>query len=295
MVIGYIPTGKWIYQPNRTFVAPICCGWDESAYKKHPECGKLPMPKQEYWGGYTFVGLKNSLAHMGGHGCSCNLFKDEYVLDNLPMWNPVQTCEKLGSRRVLMIGDSTMVQMAATLMNAVRPGGCQTQFTFMVGDTLTNKRMGSLNRGTLWTTSVILKKPDIVILSAGPHVYKRKNFALVMDSVIQGTKNLTQMFPSITVAWRTQPPGGCTSKIRTELELGKKYQYSEFYERDLYALYTLPRHGIHTIDMRMLYYRTDAHVGNITHLKVEGDCMHLCYPGPGEIIAPLFSELLDKL
>eukprot|EP00751_Fragilariopsis_kerguelensis_P026481 CAMPEP_0170867378 /NCGR_PEP_ID=MMETSP0734-20130129/22748_1 /TAXON_ID=186038 /ORGANISM="Fragilariopsis kerguelensis, Strain L26-C5" /LENGTH=291 /DNA_ID=CAMNT_0011244587 /DNA_START=132 /DNA_END=1007 /DNA_ORIENTATION=- len=174
MVIGYIPTGKWIYQPNRTFVAPICCGWDESAYKKHPECGKLPMPKQEYWGGYTFVGLKNSLAHMGGHGCSCNLFKDEYVLDNLPMWNPVQTCEKLGSRRVLMIGDSTMVQMAATLMNAVRPGGCQTQFTFMVGDTLTNKRMGSLNRGTLWTTSVILKKPDIVILSAGPHVYKRK-------------------------------------------------------------------------------------------------------------------------
>mmetsp|Transcript_49360 Transcript_49360/g.56951 ORF Transcript_49360/g.56951 Transcript_49360/m.56951 type:complete len:81 (-) Transcript_49360:104-346(-) len=79
---------------------------------------------------------------MGGHGCSCPLFKDEYVVDNLPTWNASAVCSKLGSRRVLMIGDSTMAQMGATLMNAVRPGGCQTQFTFMAGDTLINKKNG---------------------------------------------------------------------------------------------------------------------------------------------------------
>ncbi|KAL7477584.1 hypothetical protein ACHAW6_003386 [Cyclotella cf. meneghiniana] len=285
--LGYLPpNGEWIKDPNKTFAAPICCGWDGRQYLANPEaCGTTSLNE------YEVVGRKDFLAQSGGNGCSCSArgFRDEYTWTGIEKaWNATEACNKLDGRKVLMIGDSTMGQTSATLMNALFPAGCQTQFTYSVCDTLVHKSMGNLDRGKKWTDLVIKYHPDIVILSAGPHIYNRSNFDIVVNSVIEGSKSLKIANPHLEVVWKTQQPAGCTANITKEIMLDHDYQYDEFYERDLYALSIFPRHGIHLIDMRMLYFRSDAHVGG-------KDCIHMCIPGPLDIIAPLFSELLDNL
>lgn len=241
-------------------------------------------------------------AQLGGRGCTCKKFEDDYEWSETPSssWNAYDTCKKLNGRRVLLIGDSTMGQLGTTLMNALHPAGCQINITCVEIDTLVNKEMGHMNRGPHWMDCVKQNEgwADIVIISAGPHIYGRTNFNLVVDSVINGTLALKKDNPNMEVVWKTQPPAGCTSEPTTIIEFPGDYQYNEFYERDVYCLNELPRHGIHVLDMRMLYYRGDAHIhSGHSGIKQEwvSDCMHMCVPGPLDIIAPLFSELLDKL
>jgi len=199
-------------------------------------------------------------------------------------------CEKLGARKVLFIGDSAMQQTASTLMNALFPAGCQTQLFYRSGDTLVNIKYAKYNRGDYWVNSTLEVQPDIVILSAGPHVYGRGNYDFILKNVVAETQRLKQTaLPNLQVVWKTQQPAGCAKTITTEdIILGKDFQHSEYYERDLYALSVFPRNGIPVLDIRMLYYRPDAHVGG-------SDCLHLCNPGPLDIVAPLFSQLLDQL
>ena len=80
------------------------------------------------------------------------------------------TCELLGTRRVLLIGDSTMSQTASTLMNVLFPV-CATQIFYAPGDTLIAERLGHLNRGKRWNEYVYDFEPDIVVVTAGAHIY----------------------------------------------------------------------------------------------------------------------------
>jgi len=244
------------------------------------------------------IGRTDILAQSGGHGCTCTEwgFRDSYTWTGIKTnWDANRTCQTLGSRKVVMLGDSTMGQTAATLMNALFPGGCQTQFTYAVVDTLVDMNMGALNRGGNWTHHVYKYKPDIVILTAGSHIYNRSNFQLVMNSVIEGTRALKTKMPHLEVVWKTQQPGGCTNEIAKEIKLFHEHerQWDEFYERDMYVLGVLPAHNIHVIDMRMLYYRSDAYVSS--GQPGGKNCMHMCIRGPLDIIAYLFDELLGKL
>jgi hypothetical protein len=257
---GYLPLeGEWIKDTNKMFAAPICCSFDDRQFLKYSECGDTALSE------YEMVGRKDFLAQTGGHGCDCHErdFRDEFVWTGIERkWDANETCHKLGNRKVLMMGDSTMGQAAATLMNALFPGGCQTQFTYTVCDTLVGRPMGHMGRGDNWTNFVNKYDPDIVILSAGPHIYNRSNFEVVINSVIEGAQQLKTTKPQLEVVWKTQQPAGCTDAITTEIKLNNSlgYQYDEFYERDLYTLSVFPRHGIQVIDLRMLYYRSDAHV-----------------------------------
>jgi hypothetical protein len=290
----YLPSGKWIRDPDKKHFAPICCGWEKAQYLEHPdECGTFPMPMG---GKPLYQGRKDFLAHTGGHGCTCTDFHDEFtwVDDDLPLFNATQTCQKLKDRRVLMIGDSTMLQTASTLMNTLFPAGCQTQLSAMYGDTLVGTGMGGYNRGKKWVDGVKrlftnTTESGIVILSAGPHVFNRSNFEIVINSVIEGSKDIKQTNPNIQIVWKTQQAAGCTQNISSDIYSGNDYNHEEFYERDVYAMTVLPQHGIHIIDMRMLYYRSDA------HRSFANDCLHFCVPGPLDVIAPLFSQLLDRL
>ena len=46
------------------------------------------------------------------------------------------------------------------------------------------------------------------------------------------------------------------------------------------------------LDLRMLYSRTDSHV----NLQAGGkDCLHICVPGPLDVIGRLFHKLLLEL
>lgn len=121
----------------------------------------------------------------------------------------------------------------------------------------------------------------------------------MLNTVIKDAKELRELNPNIQLVWKTQQPGGCTHDIASEFTLGLTHNHAEFYERDLWALSIMPNHGFHILDLRLLYFRSDAHPGSqrdiIPDNPTKGpDCLHLCLPGPLEVIAPLFAELLDK-
>ena len=306
-----LSTGKWVRDPDKKHFAPICCGSSEGRDKHPNECGTEPMPELSWQdpllfggsdpqatNGRLYQGRKDFFAHQEFWLCThcSDAFHDEFtwVDDELPRFDATQTCQKLNERRVLMIGDSTMTQTASTLMNALFPAGCQTHFYVMHGDTLVGTWMGVYNRGMKWVDSVKLHftnttESGIVILSAGAHVNNRSNYEMIINYVIEGSKEIKQMYPSIQIVWKTLQPGGCTQNISSEIYSGNDYNYGLFYDWDMYALSVLPQHGIHIIDMRMLYYRSDA------HRPSANDCLHFCVPGPLDVIAPLFSQLLDRL
>ena len=98
-----------------------------------------------------------------------------------------------------------MSQLGSTLMNVLHPAGCQIYITCVESDTLIKKKMGQLNRGPHWMDSVKQNEgwADIVIISAGPHIYGRNNFNLVVESIINGTRTLKKDNPNVEVIWKT--------------------------------------------------------------------------------------------
>lgn len=90
---------------------------------------------------------------IGGKACTCAKkgFKDEFVWESLMLpktsFDPTDTCEKLGNRTVLMIGDSTMQQTASVLMNSFFPNKCQAQIRFGLSDTLILRTFREGERG----------------------------------------------------------------------------------------------------------------------------------------------------
>ena len=306
--------GRWKYVPNRTFAAPICCGYDNEHYKSNPtNCGEKPIQNPRlYHGKQTFY------QQVGGQSCSCVNFKDHYVWQpkqssssaakgkrkqkqkdtkQLP-FDPHVTCSMLRNRTVLMIGDSTMGQTATTLMNALFPANCQIQVTYAASDTLVHQPFGGLNRGMHWKQWVKYYPSDIVIVTVGAHIFGFDNYTSVVDDVLRDMLTLlneqkrnqnqnqqqqplsnitaeptTKKMRRISFVWKTQQPGGCSptifhpnnpAKAAVRLDYTNKgkftsYQYEEFWQRDLYLLWRLQEVGIPSLDMRMLYSRSDAH------------------------------------
>ena len=117
-----------------------------------------------------------------------------------------------------MIGDRTMHQSAATLMNALFLAGLQAQFSAMYGDTLVGISMGGCyHRGINWVNSIKwyfdnTTESGIVILTAGAHVNNCSNFKIVVNYVIEGSKDIKQMYPNIHIVWKTQRLLGAHSK-----------------------------------------------------------------------------------
>ena len=91
----------------------------------------------------------------------------------------------LGGRRLLFIGDSTMQQAAATLANLVEweSADCAGQLYFGGSDTLVHREFGAFNRGPDWTEWVEAYRPDLVVVSAGAHIYNQSNFKEVLNAV----------------------------------------------------------------------------------------------------------------
>jgi hypothetical protein len=196
-----------------------------------------------------------------------------------------------------------MQQLASTLMNSIFPVGCQTQIKMALSDTLIAEDLGRYNRGPHWLKSVAKAKPDIVIISAGAHIQNRTDFNRMIDTVTKEIGELKNKHPNVTVVWKTQSPAGCSADITFPKPSGKifntpsttssKFQHAEFFERDLYAIHHFQTLGIPLLDFRMLYSRTDAHVGS--QGRPGTDCLHFCMPGPLEVSNVLFQNLLATM
>ena len=297
--------GRWVRDPDNethVFAAPTLCSWDKGAFKKNPkDCGNWSMLPiySVFWGRND-----SKLVHMGGNANQCGNFSDRYMWESKGVhqseWNATTTCRLLGKRRVLMIGDSTMQQAAATLMNAVFPAKCQTHMAFSLGDTLFGKvSVGKSARGRSWIDVVADVKPEIVVIGAGAHIRGRLNYTLLIDAVLSEIKALSEWMPNVKVIWRTIHPAGCTAEPEltvSPLQAARQWNWDaypqkyvlwdEFYSRDLETISKLQHLGIPFIDMRMLYSRSDAHS--------LGDCLHACAPGPLDLFAVLFQKLLES-
>jgi hypothetical protein len=166
----------------------------------------------------------------------------------------------------------------------------QKQIRFEHADTLVDRNFGSV--------AVDHNKPEIAIVSAGAHIYGGTIFKNVTRETIMGMKK----YPNTTFVWKTVGPGGCTPEISfpsdsaTEFNFSgvdKSYGHADFYERDLYVLSLLQKYGMSYLDMRALYSRSDAHPGSLSG-QIDGDCLHMCSPGPLDILLPCFSVWLVR-
>ena len=284
--------GQWI-RHNR-FEAYPCCGYDANEFKVDPrQCGNNRQTKP--------TGATASYAFSGGFGCSClspqeriNKGRGERAAAD---WVPTQCfieqfdatrfCALLGTKTILVIGDSTMEQAAAAIMNAIHFGttpdpaaedvrvesaeselGCQRQISFSPGDTLVHKNLGMMNRGSRWNESLVTikrktgKYPDLVLLTAGAHIRKYEDFRKVFNTV---RAEATQYFPDVQVLWKTQSPGGSTlnmsmQPVFTEKQ-SKVFKWSHFRERDEWVMRQelKPQEKFGIMDVRPLYLRGDDH------------------------------------
>ena len=307
--------GRWVYTPNHTVLTrPGCCDPERrevtlDSFPNPIKCKKGESP-------YFFRGETNRYTQQGTYECKCPDFTDQYIWqapDLLP-FDVHRTCQLLGGSTVLLLGDSTMRQTASYLMNALFPGGCQTQIIFRQTDTLIDKEIGHLNRGGHWMSLVETTKPlaDIVVLSVGPHIQQDLDntttiFRLVLDEVLDGIAKMknSSTYRNITVVWKTQHPRGCSKSIsplnpaeaaqQTNLSGMRHTPKQVFYDWDLHLLSRLQELDMPYLDLRMLYSRSDAHpASRKSFFHKKSDCLHFC-TGPLDIVASLFQKFLMTL
>lgn len=193
---------------------------------------------------------------------------------------------------MLIVGDSTSQQLASTLMNALFRSDCVQQLRFVQSDYLLPHRK---ERG--WNMTYILDRyqdsVDIVLWGVGPHVYGK--FQETLTTIVPF---ILEHYPHLKFIYKTQQPGGCADEPLLDmlpdeaaLEMERRnltlaYNYREYYDRDMFALQYLHEFSMPILDLRMLYNRPDAHI------EPGKDCLHMCIPGPLDVVTDLFQQLL---
>lgn len=145
----------------------------------------------------------------------------------LHRWDASSFCTKLGARRLLFVGDSTMLQMFALLVNEVQWGlrnanwseaqmlNCTSRLLFGPADTPDLLPYGGLwYRGRPWNEWVLrtnLKAGDVVVLSFGAHVYGQSNFMHLLKKVASERRALANRARGVHFVWKSQAAAGCNS------------------------------------------------------------------------------------
>lgn len=208
--------GYWERDNSATRKSFTCCGWDQNDYNTteiQTDCGTFPRPtKQAYQYGRTDFNVQT-----GGHGCHCDRVHNTrkfvsprerwrwrpFGCDVLP-WNATQFCELLGDKRIMLVGDSTMVQTAATLMNMViadtPKGMCGPQLLVVAQDT---------PHENLDVMTSMFKEfsPDYFVVNFGAHFHSEKSF---VDSMTNFTSLLVRLRSEsskpVHIIWKTVNP-----------------------------------------------------------------------------------------
>ena len=282
-------------------------------------------------------GPDDKFAQASGRACSCPAAA-RAALDALE-WRPRacslapfdarRFCKLLAGRTVLLVGDSTVDQTHAALVNTVRAGfafsparnsspvpgpvGCASKIHFAPSDTLIGVKFGRYNRGRPWLEYVRELRPDVVVLSAGSHLYSAHALERVISQVVAEHERFV---PQISLVWRSQFPGGCEREPlaapRSEdeeaahwaayLQSGREvFTYNEHRAWDALARphFSNASAGRFFLDLAPLYLRPDAHVGSAPGSPFPKDCLHLCLPGPlypliGQLMAAVLEECFAK-
>ena len=296
--------GKWVYNPslNLTRKSFSCCGEAKGEFLKNKEeCGPDWYDIEHlYWGSKKYLSLA------GGSGCWCDIlwgYKNvhpremyEWVPQDCQLlpFNGSRFCELIGQRKILMVGDSTMQQTAATLMSMIVSygGTCADQVAFGRSDQLFFSTKGHLDLFQF----VALIKPDICIMNSGPHNHDMGDMFSVVESLKNMWGRLETSSPHTKYIWKTNNPGhvDCPSGMIRDNVIGPQpyapdsKEYDEFQWNlhpafdELAKNYSKILNLTGVIDMSPLYQRADAH----------WDCLHYCMPGPINIFSNILLNML---
>ena len=254
-------------------------------------------------------------------GCSCPAhrasawFWKPSQCDLLP-WNATQFCELLDKRIVLLVGDSTMHQAAVTLMAMIKDhgGGCEQQVFYGSSHFLIFSGQADFK----WHNWILTHKqkvlPDICVLTVGAHQHDEGDIDMIWEHVEKDLVMLRERFfwHNITFAWKTQHPGhaGCYNYSKPlPSQQNNPYRAGFRFAEDVYDWHLHPQfdrmnvnhsllNGLKIIDMHPLYERPDAHVSSSagappnSTTATKTDCLHNCLPGPVDLFAILFLQML---
>lgn len=324
--------GEWIYREDIVDKDFVCCTWDALDYKFNTDvCG------ENYLWSPIYLGSDYHYTLTGGHGCYCDKREEKYRYSpqkrekyiwqpkkcRLLPWNGKQFCALLGSRRIMLLGDSTMKQSMATFASMIfeHGGGCAHQLFFVENNKLVTNpspRVEDVVVSKYPFTALLpiieSHMPDIIISTIGAHIRNFAEYDRVEKEFL--TSFMPQFYhskhvnPQMKFVFRGQHPGhiNCAS-FQDPIQTLKEYniqqredtynwntikQYDdrmqllvqkirEKYETALAPDYNQSR--IVYLDTTPLYLRPDAH-SDVT------DCLHYCLPGPLNLEANI---LLTKL
>lgn len=271
--------------------------------------------------------LHSGLLPISSQACTCHgLLRQNtttYVWQpfrcRLLPWNASRFCERLGKKQLLFIGDSTMIQHHAMLVNRIvwdaQSSGdgahdCAAQVSFVHSDTLTMANFGRLNRGypmrkiLAGLSPRVDRRPpyDVAIVNTGAHVASDADFKVLLYYM---TKLVPSQFPRVKIVWKLQNPAGC-SKGGHPLTAppdeqfyathgSPTYNWRNFSRRDELAkdafnsAMRAPQVG-GVLDTGPMNLRADAHIsshGALGRPKKRGstDCLHLCHTVDGGPLA----------
>lgn len=144
----------------------------------------------------------------------------------LHAWDAPSFCAKLGARRLLFVGDSTVLQMFALLVNEVQWGvrnanwsvvqmrECTSRLLFGPADTPDVGSYGGLRRGRPWSQWVFranLTAGDAVVLGFGAHVFGQSNFLHLLAKVASDRRALARSSArGVQFVWKSQTAAGCS-------------------------------------------------------------------------------------
>jgi hypothetical protein len=334
--------GAWVpFEPSaKSFV---CCSWEKDDYINLPEQCGTPTVRTGLIAtrGDGASAEPPYYTHVGGHACYCDAEQGRFTINRrekyrwksdhcrLPSWDANSFCVKLGRRNIIFIGDSTMQQTAATVINMLvaGQGSCAPQLLYGLSDTLVYRNHGGQNRGTHWL-NIVGAAPDnsIIVISAGPHVHK--GFDSLLAEVAAAIKSLRKERPSLTFVWKTQQPAhndchNITEPLVTTIQQvifdisTRVFASTTNSASSSFAPYQLHDTLLGTLQGKSQYNHGDFRSFDATasrvftselqqpvlHLEplyyradahpVRGnDCLHYCIPGPLDIAAVLLHHML---
>ena len=327
-------TGSWRPATTTTFDDPPCCGWDNNHFQRDPEhCGTRRWHYRS--GGMEPIYEPNGswpIMQIGGSACTCKGFVDRHewrpTACRLPRWSAARFCAALGNRSLLFVGDSTMEQLASSMMGLLQwgsaggdaCGGCACQLRVAPSDTLLGRNLGRYNRGYRLVDVVRRFSPDVVVAGAGAHVYGDANFSRVLEGV---AALHARYFPNAQLIWRTSAPAGCGPAplsappdeqfwallaTQTLMWNWREQAAQDEAARDFWSVRQSGRSPTRLLDLSPLHLRPDAHVGSPRsgapwpdpavsqrEQKPARDCLHMCHAGPLGRLAPvLLMSVLEE-
>lgn len=307
-------TGSWVKHADNTNIKKsfVCCGGAQRDSLGSPLdlervpgfCHPSNTVSTFFERGYTEYG-----SQCGDDCCRCDREDDTRLIPNkreayywsptscrLQEWNATLFCELLGSRTILLMGDSTMQETASTIMSMIsaNKGTCAPQLFFSRSDFVGFKARGHSSIQTI----VAELQPSIAIITFGAHLEDKGDFVDIsnrIDSFLQSRIASNLSVP--TMVWKTQNPPhlGCEEILDPLLidvsntTVYDKYNFKIIREHDEFMRgYIVSNYSYYSLlDMYPLYLRADAHI-----LGGRNDCMHYCVPGPLNIFSIILLQML---